>query len=112
MPGKDDVAARMMPNGPGAAAVLAAGIGSFAMGIIAFAADKAKVLASLLNVYHPTGPLSGVSTLAIVVWLVAWVALHNFWRGRDVDLRRVIVVSLVLLAAGILLTFPPFADLL
>lgn len=108
----DDVSAKMMSNGPGAAAVLAAGIGSFAMGITSFAADKAKPLANLLNIYRPTGPLSGVSTLTILVWLAGWGLLHYFWRGRSVDLRRIVAVSLALLAAGILLTFPPFADLL
>jgi len=112
MTGRDDVTARMMPNGPGAAAILSAGIGSVALGTIAMMADKVRPLANRLNVYHPTGPLSGVSTLAIVVWLVAWAALHYFWRERNVDLRRVVVVAVVLLAAGILLTFPPFADLL
>jgi len=112
MPGKNEVAARLPPNGPGAAAVLAAGIGCCAMGVISLAADKARPLAILLNVYSPSGPLSGVSTLAVFTWLASWALLHYFWRGRNVDLRRIVTVSFALLAAGILLTFPPFADLL
>jgi hypothetical protein len=110
--GQDDAKARMIPSGPGAAAVLAAGIGSCAMGIISLAADKARPLAHLLNVYRPSGPLSGVSTLAILVWLAAWAILHYLWRGRNLDLRRIVAISVALLAAGILLTFPPLADLL
>ncbi|HEY2469131.1 MAG TPA: hypothetical protein VGI45_15015 [Terracidiphilus sp.] len=112
MPAENGVPAMMMPNGPGGAAVLAAGIGSFALGLISFTADKVGTLAKLLNIYHPTGPLSGVSTLSILMWLVAWVLLGYRWRRKNVDLRRVVAGSLVLLAVGILLTFPPFADLL
>ena len=74
------VSARMMPNGPGAAAVLAAGIGCFAMGAVSVVADKLPALARLLNIYRPTGPLSGVSTVAIVVWLAAWAVLHYYWK--------------------------------
>jgi hypothetical protein len=112
MPGKINVAARMIASGPGAAAVLAAGIGSCALGIISFAADKARPIAKLLNVYAPAGPLSGVSTLAILVWLAAWGLLHYFWRDRNLDLRLIVGISFTLLAIGILLTFPPFADML
>ena len=34
------VAVKLMPSGPGAAAVLAAGIGCFALGVISVLADK------------------------------------------------------------------------
>ena len=105
------VATNRMPNGPGAAAVLAAGLGCFAIGTISVAADKSPALARLLNFYRPTGPLSGVSTLAIVAWLAAWAILHSLWRRRDVGARRVVAIALALLAAGVLLTFPPFGDL-
>jgi len=57
------------------------------------------------------GPLSGVTTCAVVVWLAAWVILHLRWRGRDVRFAPVGWAALALLALGILLTFPPFADL-
>ena len=39
-------------------------------------------LSRVLNVYKPTGPLSGVSTAAIVMWLAAWAMLHYRWQGR------------------------------
>lgn len=112
MPAKNDVSARITPSGHGAAAVLAAGIGAFSLGLIAFAADKYPPLARLLIFYRPTGPLSGVSTVAILVWLAAWAGLHYVWGGRNVSLRPIIAVSLVLLVIALLLTFPPFADLL
>ena len=101
-----------MPNGPGAAAVMAAGIGCLAIGVVSVAADKMPALARLLNFYKPTGPLSGVSTVAIVVWLATWAVLHYYWKSRNVDLARVVTTALVLLGVGVLLTFPPVGDLL
>ncbi|MGA8742185.1 MAG: hypothetical protein WB561_13455 [Terracidiphilus sp.] len=106
------VAVKLMPSGPGAAAVLAAGIGCFALGVISVLADKLPAFSRVLNVYKPTGPLSGVSTAAIVTWLVAWAMLHYRWQGRSVDLGRVSGIALLLLACGVLLTFPPVGDLL
>lgn len=107
-----NVSAKMTPNGTGAAAVLAAAVGCFSLGLISVVADKVKPLAKTLIIYRPTGPLSGVSTSSILIWVAVWVLLHYFWKERQVDLRRVIMASLVLLAAGILLTFPPIGDLL
>jgi len=112
MAGETNVSAKMTPNGPGAAAILAAGVGCFSMGLVSVVADKVGPLARLLIFYRPTGPLSGVSTLSILVWLGAWGTLHHYWNGRNVELRRWVTVSVVLLAVGILLTFPPLADLL
>jgi hypothetical protein len=43
---------------------------------------------------------------------VAWFGLAKLWTSRDVSLARVNVMAFVLLIAGLLLTFPPFVDLL
>ena len=51
-----------LPNGPAAAAILAAGIGCAALGILAFAGDASDTIGRLLNIYNPTGTLSGVTT--------------------------------------------------
>ncbi|MGB6723226.1 MAG: hypothetical protein WBE72_20685 [Terracidiphilus sp.] len=101
-----------MPNGPGAAAVLAAGIGSFAVGLFAVLADQSAWVKNFMIFSKPTGPLSGVTTSAIVVWLVAWAGLHERWWDKDVAMGRIGAIALVLLALGLLLTFPPLADLL
>jgi len=101
-----------MPNGPGAAAILAAGIGCASVGILALAGDASQAIGKTLNFYNPVGTLSGVSTLAIIVWLVAWFVLGSRWRTRTVDLGKVNVLAFVLLVVGFLLTFPPFMDLL
>jgi len=101
-----------MPNGPGAAAILAAGIGCAAVGILAFAGDASETIGKALNFYNPVGTLSGVTTLAIIIWLAAWLVLGGMWRERTVDLGKINVVAFVLLVVGLLLTFPPFMDLL
>jgi hypothetical protein len=98
------------PNGPGAAAVLAAGIGSLAVAVFAIVADKVAAIKSLMNFYKPTGPLSGVTTCAILIWLAVWLILHRRWRSRQISSRSN-TVALILLFLGLLLTFPPIADL-
>lgn len=99
-------------NGAGAAAVLAAGIGSFVLGVGDVAADKSPVLKSFFNFYKATGPLSGVTTVAIVAWLIAWALLDRRWRNRDVPMARTNAIAYALLGLALLLTFPPVADLL
>jgi hypothetical protein len=101
-----------IPNGAGAAAILAAGIGSAVLGILALAGDASDAIGKLLNFYNPTGTLSGVTTLAILAWLVSWFLLNRAWRDRQVPMVRVSALSFALLAVGFLLTFPPFMDLL
>ena len=104
--------ARNFPNGGGAAAILAAGIGAFLVAAFAILADRIAVIKSLMIFYKPTGPLSGVTTCAIAGWLLVWLVLHTAWRSRMVDIGRVRTVALVLLILGVMLTFPPIADLL
>ncbi len=98
-------------NGAGAAAILAAGIGSFLLAVFAIAGDKSAALKSFFIFSKPTGPLSGVTTCAILVWLAVWIVLHARWRKRAVNLGRINGVAIVLLLLGLLLTFPPIADL-
>ncbi len=99
------------PNGAGAAAILAAGIGAFLVAVFAILADRSAAIKSLMVFSKPTGPLSGVTTCAIVLWLAAWAVLHARWRHRSVPLTRVNTVAFALLILGLLLTFPPIADL-
>jgi hypothetical protein len=101
-----------IPNGSGAAAMLAAAIGSFVLALVAFAADKSVPTRNTLNFYPPTGPLSGVTTVAIVVWFLVWGFLEWRWGKRAVAMSRINRVSLALLLLSILLTFPPIVDLL
>jgi len=101
-----------LTNGPGAAAVLAAGIGAAALGVFAVLGDTWPAFKKLMIFYHPTGPLSGVTTCAVILWLLAWAVLEWRWKRKTVAMGRVAAIAFVLLVAGLLLTFPPFADLL
>jgi hypothetical protein len=99
-------------NGSGAAAVLAAAIGSFALAVLALAGDKSAAVKSSLIFYKPTGPLSGVTDVALLIWLVVWVVLEMRWSKKSVAFGRVRVAAFVLLGLAFLLTFPPVVDLL
>jgi hypothetical protein len=98
-------------NGSGAAAVLAAGIGSFALAVLAIAGDQVHSIQGMLVFYKPTGPLSGVTTTAILIWLFTWGILEWRWRNKTVAVGRTNALALILLVLSLLLTFPPIADL-
>lgn len=100
-----------LTNGSGAAAILAAGVGSFALGVLAVAGDKSAAIKSSLIFYKRTGPLSGVTTGAILIWLLSWGILEWRWRNRVIAAGRTSAVALVLLGLSLLLTFPPIVDL-
>ena len=101
-----------LTNGSGAAAILSAGIGAFALAVLAIAGDKSPHIASGLIFYQPTGPLSGVSTVAILIWLFTWGILEWRWRNKIVPMRRICAAAAILLGLSFLMTFPPIADLL
>jgi hypothetical protein len=100
-----------LTNGSGAAAVLAAAVGSFGLAVLACAGDNSAGVRSLLIFYKPTGPLSGVTTVAILIWLISWGILEWRWRNKTVALGRISAIALALLGLSLLLTFPPIVDL-
>jgi integral membrane sensor domain MASE1 len=99
------------PNGAGAAAILAAGIGAFLVAAFAILADQNPAIKRMMIFSKSTGPLSGVTTCALVLWLASWAVLHARWRNQNVALSRINAVAFALLILGFLLTFPPIADL-
>jgi hypothetical protein len=92
-------------NGAAWAAYLSAGIGAFAVGTIVLANELGIYTAPTL--YGPAGGVSGRTTMALVVWLVAWAILHSRWRAREVDSRRTGMITFLLIVIGILGTVPP-----
>lgn len=104
-------AAKTQTNGAGAAAILAAGAGSFLLAVFAILGDKSAAMKSFFIFSKPAGPLSGVTTSAIVLWIAVWAVLHLRWRRRTVALARINTVSFALLLLSLLLMFPPIADL-
>jgi hypothetical protein len=97
-------------DGAALAAFLAAGIGAFAMGFVVILAEAGLFAAPAL--YAPAGGVSGRTTLAVAIWLVAWAVLHARWKDRKLAPRRVRLLALVLTGLGILLTLPPVWRLL
>jgi hypothetical protein len=61
--------------------------------------------------WNPVGPLSGKTTVAVAVYLVAWAILAAWWRGRNVRFAQVWTITLILLGLGLLGTFPIFFEL-
>jgi hypothetical protein len=99
------------PEGPIAAAVIAGGVGAAALGVVTTLAEASTRVSDWLAWSDRVGPLSGKTIMAVVVWLVAWAILHAALRGRPYETRRALVVSLVLIALGVLGTFPTFFQL-
>jgi len=100
----------MTKNGPALAAFLAAGLGSLALGALVLLNEAGIYAAPTL--YAPAGGLSGRTTIATLVWLVAWAVLHYVWRDRDLDPRAIHTVTLMMVLLAIAATFPPLWALL
>jgi len=96
-----------LPNGPAAAAILSAGVGAAVIGLLTTGAVISAGLSSALNWWSAVGPLSGKTGVGVIAWLVSWIVLHTVWKGKDVAFVRVVAATLVLLALGLILTFPP-----
>jgi len=100
-----------LTNGAAAAAILAAGIGIFAFGAAVCLAQAVKAVGNFFTFSAAVGPLSGKTSAGIVVWVAAWLILGLMWKDRQVSLGKVFSVTLVLIALGLLATFPPFFDM-
>jgi hypothetical protein len=97
-------------NGAAAAAVLAAGIGSFILGVLTTLKASSQAIRNFLSFYVPTGPLSGQTTVAVAVWLVAWVVFHLLWKGHEVNFKKIFIIALILIVLGMIGTFPPLFE--
>jgi hypothetical protein len=106
----DGLYAPTKPSGPAAAAILAAGIGCFVMGLVTSIAAGVSGFSNAIAFVNPVGPLSGKSDIAIATYLVAWLVLYLVWRKKDINIGRVGTATLILVALGILGTFPTFFD--
>ena len=93
------------PNGAVLAAFMSAGLGAFFVGFFVLINEIGLFVAPSL--YGPAGGVSGRTTFAAVVWLIAWGVLHSQWKSRQIDVQPVFTATLVLIALGIVATFPP-----
>jgi hypothetical protein len=98
------------PDGPAAAAMLAAGVGMFTLGLLTVLNEASTGLHDWLESWEfdqGVGPLAGKTTLSVIVWALSWIALAIGLRGRDVNLKTWFWVALVLGVLGFIGTFPP-----
>lgn len=67
--------------------------------------------------YGPAGGVSGRTTFAVIIWLVAWAVLHHRWKREssadqaNQTARRVAGITVALVVFGLLATFPPLWSL-
>jgi hypothetical protein len=102
------------PDGPGAAAMISAGIGIFVLGLLTTLAVISAGVKSFLLWWEwgqGVGPLAGKSTIAVIVWLVSWFVLDRIWRRKDVELKTAFYIGFGLGVLGAIGTFPPFFEL-
>jgi len=99
------------PEGPIAAAILAAGTGALTLGIITTLVEASAPIKKGLTLSTTVGPLSGKVAITIGVWLTVWLVLHLTLRRKPYETRRALTISLILIALGVLGTFPTFFQL-
>jgi hypothetical protein len=97
-------------NGPAAAALLAGGIGSAAMGLITliYEINDKSAFAKSMAWSKEVGGLSGKSSWAIIIFFVSWAVLHYVWKDKETDFARISSIAIALLFVGLIGTFPPF----
>jgi hypothetical protein len=96
------------PDGPLAAVLLAAGIGSFALGLFTTLAEASTGFRDRLILNAGVGPLSGKTVWATAIFVVAWAVLYAQLRQRDGLLRSATIIFVILTLLGVLGTFPIF----
>jgi hypothetical protein len=106
--GAEEIPFTDKPEGPISAAILAVGLGVLAMGVVTTLAEASTSIADALNWYDPVGPLSGKTIIAVAVWLLVWAVLHWALRRKAYETTRALIISLVLIALGVIGTFPTF----
>ena len=99
------------PSGPAAAVVLAAGLGCFVLGLLSVLVAASGSVTDALTLSERVGEVSGISVFAACVFFATWAALTLAWRRADPPLLRIAAASGVLIALGLLGTFPPFFNL-
>jgi hypothetical protein len=95
-------------TGPVAAAVLAAGIGAFVLGLLTTLNEASTAVHDFLEFDEDVGPLSGKTIIAVIAYAASWAVLHGLWRRQNPALRPILIATVALIALGILGTFPTF----
>lgn len=103
-------------NGAPLAALLSAGIGCAVLGVFTTLAEVHAGFKALMDVDKiiglnvGVGPLSGKTIYAVVAWLVAWGIAAIVMRRTHYAPRPFLVATFVLIAIGVVGTFPLFFE--
>jgi hypothetical protein len=100
------------PAGPAWAALLSASVGGAAFGLLTDASECSARASKALNLYNPSGSLSGVAIVAVAIWAVVWAILHVMWKNKHpANQGRLTLAVVFLVLVAIVTTFPPFYEL-
>lgn len=99
------------PFGPVAAVFLSAGIGAVVLGILTTLSEASEGIKSALEWSKSVGSLSGKTIISSSVFFVMWGILHLTMKDKDLDPKKVFTWTAILVAIGIVLTFPTFFQL-
>ncbi len=97
-------------DGPGAAAIVAAGIGVFTLGLFTVLAEVSAGIHDFLESMafgQPVGPLAGKTILASLAFFVSWLILGMMWKDKDPDIKKKFWLGFWLGILGAIMTFPP-----
>ncbi|MEE9208707.1 MAG: hypothetical protein V3U67_10140 [Gemmatimonadota bacterium] len=97
-------------DGPGAAVIVAAGIGIFALGLLTVLSEVSETIHDFLGDMafdQGVGPLAGKTILASLGFFISWGILGYLWRDKDPDIKRMFWIGLGLGIAGAIMTVPP-----
>ena len=96
------------PFGPVAAAFLAAGIGAVFLGVLTTLSEASDTIKSKLEWSKSVGSLSGKVIIEVIAFFAAWAILHGLLKDKDPDSKKVFMWAGILVAVGLVLTFPTF----
>jgi len=98
------------PDGPGAAAMMAAGVGIFVTGLFTVLSEASVPvhdwLASL-EFGRGVGPLAGKTILGTLGFFASWLVLGIVWRNKELDLRPWFWIAIALGVLGAVMMIPP-----
>jgi hypothetical protein len=97
-------------NGPAAAALIAAGIGAFVLGLFTTWNEASTGMHDFLEMDKDVGPLSGKTIMAVVAYVVSWGILAPLMWKRALPWNTILIITAVLIAAGFIGTFPKFFE--
>jgi hypothetical protein len=99
-----------LPNGPAAAAAIGAGIAVSSLGVLFTVSHSRSDLSEWLQFKNDVGAVSGLSTMAVIIWLFSWVLLTVVLWDRSIPFPVIAGITLALLALGLVLTTPPIVQ--